>query len=94
MADTKSNGEWSAWPWWPMFVMGLTGPLLAPVLDRWIAHHLSVAVAFAAAWLGAGLIFVRFPPAPEWRFGRWMIGGVLGAIVAGGLAWLGDGTPR
>jgi hypothetical protein len=57
---------------WPFASRGLTSRLPA---------YLAAAIGFALLWTIAGLIFLRWPPAPSWRFGHWIAGAVLGGIA-------------
>ena len=68
-----------------MFAGGLVGSFLGILLRNWLAPHLAVGVGFFIGWLFAGLLFMRFPPSREWRFGRMMLGGAAGAVIAGTL---------
>lgn len=88
MTDESSKLNDSMWPWWPCFVGGFCGPLLAHVLVRWFSPHLAVGIAFFVMWVLVGLVFTALPPNPKWSFLRWVGGGALGAVVAGTLAFL------
>ncbi len=82
----KSND--SFWRWWPFFVGGLLGPLLADVLDRWLPLYLAVGSAMFVAWLIALWLFNRISPSSDWSILRW-VGASLGAgAISGALAFL------
>ena len=75
--------------WWPVFMGGLAGPFLAPLLRKWLAPHFAASLAFFLVYLGIGLLFLRRPPSESWRFGRWMAAGAAGSVIAGALTyWL------
>jgi hypothetical protein len=82
----KSND--SFWRWWPFFVAGLCGPLLADMLNQWIALHFAVGLAMFFVWLIALFIFNRISPSSNWSILRW-VGASMGAgIISGLLAFL------
>jgi hypothetical protein len=74
------------WRWWPCFVGGFCGPLLARVLVRWVTASVAVGLAFFVMWFVVGLIFTASPPTTRWNLARWAGGGAVGAIIAGVLA--------
>ena len=87
--DSSKNGGGggdSVWRWWPCFVGGFCGPLLAPVLVRWLAPSVAVGFAFFIMWFVVGLIFTVSPPMTRWSLARWAGAGAVGAIIAGVLA--------
>lgn len=76
------------WRWWPCFVGGFCGPLLARVLSAWVPLYAATAAAFFLMWVVVGLIFTVLPPGPKWSLTRWIAGGGVGALVAGALAFV------
>jgi hypothetical protein len=44
--------------------------------------------AFGLMWIVAGLLFLQWPPSPAWRFGNWIKGSLLGAVVCAVLTYL------
>jgi hypothetical protein len=84
----RTNGGESMWRWWPCFIAGFCGPLLAHVLAEWMRPAVSVGLAFFIMWVVVGLVFTLSPPSRQWSFVRWTGGGALGALVAGTLAYL------
>ncbi len=78
----------SLWRWWPCFIGGFCGPLLAHFLVTWVPPHVAVGTAFFIMWFIVGLLFAALPPAPSFSLVRWTSGGALGAIVAGTLAFV------
>lgn len=88
MADQfrGTNAGESMWRWWPCFIGGFCGPLLAYVLVEWMAPATAVGVAFFIMWVIVGLVFTVSPPGGRWSLARWTAGGALGALVAGALA--------
>jgi hypothetical protein len=85
-SKSDENTDESMWRWWPCFVGGFCGPLLAHVLVRWVAASLAVGLAFFIMWLVVGLIFSVSPPSTRWSLARWAGGGEVGAIIAAVLA--------
>ncbi len=85
---TTPPHEPSMWHWWPVFVGGFCGPLLAHLLVEWMPPWAAVAIAFFTMWVVVGLVFLISPPTPGWRFARWVLGGAVGAIAAGLVAFL------
>jgi hypothetical protein len=81
-----ANGDASMWRWWPCFIGGFCGPLLAHGLTDWMAPAVAVGVAFFAMWVVVGVIFTFSPPSAKWSFVRWTAGGALGALIAGVIA--------
>lgn len=80
--DEKKGGD-SMWRWWPCFIGGFCGPLLANVLESWLSPGVAVGSSFFIMWLLVGLIFTVSPPSRTWRLARWAAGGAVGAVVAG-----------
>ena len=76
------------WRWWPCFIGGFCGPLLAHVLTEWMSPAVAVGVAFFVMWLVVGVIFSFSPPSSKWSLVRWTAGGLAGALIAGGVAFL------
>jgi len=86
--SNRSNDSESMWRWWPCFIGGFCGPLLADVLRDWMAPALAVGTAFFVMWVVVGVIFTFSPPSSKWSFKRWTAGGALGAFIAGGIAFV------
>jgi hypothetical protein len=86
--QSRTNGGKSIWRWWPCFIGGFCGPLLAHVLARWMSPAVAVGLAFFAMWVAVGIVFTISPPSRQWSLARWASGGALGALVAGGLAFV------
>jgi len=76
------------WRWWPCFIGGFCGPLLAHGLAAWMSPTVATGVAFFVMWVVVGVIFTFSPPSTKWSFLRWTAGGALGALVAGVIAFL------
>ena len=85
-SENGGNTRDTMWQWWPCFVGGFCGPLLAHVLTRWMGPSVAVGLAFFIMWLVVGMIFSVSPPTTRWNFGRWAGAGAIGAIIAGVLA--------
>ena len=68
--------------WWPLFVGAFLGASLNQFLQGWLPPPAAAGIAFLLGWLVAGLIFLVRPPHAEWRFMRWIAGGVLGSVIA------------
>ena len=86
--SVRSNGSGSMWRWWPCFIGGFCGPLLAHALTDWMSPALAVGVAFFVMWVVVGVVFTFSPPSSKWSLVGWTAGGALGALIAGGLAFL------
>jgi hypothetical protein len=71
-----------AWPWWPVAIGGLIGPLVSSVFEPRMSHEFAVGAAFLVTWIGVGVIFSFRPPSPQWSMARWIGGAVAGAVVA------------
>jgi hypothetical protein len=84
LSGTKASD--SMWRWWPCFIGGFCGPLLAHVLVEWMPSAVAVGVAFFIMWVIVGLVFTVSPPSTRWSLARWTAGGALGALMAGTLA--------
>ena len=50
------------WRWWPCFIGGFCGPLLAHVLAEWMPPATAVGVAFFIMWVIVGVVFTVSPP--------------------------------
>ena len=86
MAGRDDDASDSMWRWWPCFIGGFCGPLLAHPLTAWLSPALAVAVAFFFMWVVVGVIFTFSPPSTKWSFARWIAGGAVGAVIAGVIA--------
>jgi hypothetical protein len=86
--ERGSTGADSMWPWWPLFIGGFCGPLLAPVLVTWVPPYVAIGSAFFAMWIVVGLLFTVLPPSRNWSFVRWAGGGAVGALIAGAVAFV------
>ncbi len=87
MSERANDAGDSMWRWWPCFIGGFCGPLLGNFLNKWLPLHFAVGIAFFIMWVVVGLIFSILPPARKWNFMRWVLGGALGALVAGVVAF-------
>ena len=85
---SEANGSESMWRWWPCFIGGFCGPLLAHALTGWMAPAVAVGLAFFIMWVLVGLVFTVSPPSRKWSLTRWTAGGAVGALVAGALAFV------
>ena len=85
---SRTNASESMWRWWPCFIGGFCGPLLAHVLTDWMPPAVAVGLAFFVMWVMVGLVFTVSPPSKQWSLARWVGGGALGALVAGALAFV------
>lgn len=88
MTTRLPNGSESMWRWWPCFIGGFISPLLARGLTDWMSPAVAVGLAFFVMWVVVGLIFTFSPPSAKWSFVRWTAGGSIGALIAGGIAFL------
>jgi hypothetical protein len=69
-------------PWWPCAVGGAALPILATYLRVWLLPPLAAGVAFVILWALVGMVLSRRPPTASWGLPRWLIGGLVGALVA------------
>ena len=76
----------SMWRWWPCFIGGFCGPILAHFLSRWAPAYVATGIAFFVMWFVVGLLFTFSPPSRTWSLVRWTSFGALGAVVAGAVA--------
>lgn len=85
---SEENSSESMWRWWPCFIGGFCGPLLAHGLTAWMPGAVAVGLAFFIMWVLVGLVFTVSPPGRKWRFARWTAAGGVGALLAGALAFV------
>ncbi|MBA2621292.1 MAG: hypothetical protein H0U87_08835 [Acidobacteria bacterium] len=73
--------------WLPCFIGGLCAPMFGNFLNVWLPLHFAVGVAFFVVWLIVGLILSRMSPNPKRSFAGLIGSAVLGAAVAGTIAF-------
>jgi uncharacterized membrane protein YjjP (DUF1212 family) len=87
-SEVRQKGSW--WIFWPVFVAGLLGQLLASVLGRRMPFHFANGIAAFLTWIFVGLIFVRRWP-PKYGIPAWLapiLIGLAAGLAAGVLAYL------
>jgi hypothetical protein len=71
-----------AWPWWPVALGGLIGPLVSKAFEPRLPHEFAVGAGFLMTWIAVGVFFSLRPPSPQWSMARWTAGAMAGAVVA------------
>jgi hypothetical protein len=85
---TAADNSESMWHWWPCFIGGFCGPLLAHVLSEQMSPAVAVGLSFFIMWALVGLVFTVSPPTRRWSLARWTASGAAGALLAGALAFV------
>jgi hypothetical protein len=88
MADQLARSAESFWRWWPFFIPGLSYPLAASLLHRWLPLHYAVGVAMCLGWLVALWIINRISPLSNWSIPRWIMVSILAGTAGGFAAFL------
>lgn len=65
------HGSDSMWRWWPCFIGGFCGPLVAHALTAWMPPAVAVGLAFFSMWLlyTQALAADGGRPEPSWARG-------------------------
>ena len=74
--------------YWPWFVGGLLGPIVANLLSRWTTRPLAAGLAFFATFAVASSIVSNRNDPRGVRIGRIAIASGAGALITAGLTYL------
>ena len=74
--------------YWPWFIGGLLGPIIADLLTKWITRPLAAGMAFLVLFAVASSIVARRSDPRGVRIGRIVLASGVGALIVGGFTYL------